>query len=162
MNQMRTIDGLVGASANGVRVAIAVARFNAFISENLLAGATRALLQSGVREADVTIVRIPGAFELPVTCKHLAQTRRYDAVIALGCVIRGGTPHFEYVAGECARGIAQVQLESGVPVMFGVLTTDTVEQSVERANVQGENKGGEVALAALEMINVLRQIAAKQ
>ncbi|TNE79221.1 MAG: 6,7-dimethyl-8-ribityllumazine synthase [Gammaproteobacteria bacterium] len=142
----------------GARVAIAVARWNSQITESLLQGAQRALARHGVAEQDIGVFRVPGAFELPLACSKLAQTGRYDAVIALGCVIRGGTPHFEYVSGETTRGIGEVALREGLPVAFGVLTTDNLEQAQERAGDNAENKGEEAALTALEMISLFRQL----
>ena len=143
------------ASANYV---IAVARFNGFIVNRLLDGALDALRKHGVEDRDITIVKVPGAFELPLAVKKLAIDGDCDAVIALGAVIRGGTPHFEYVAGECAKGLAHVSLESGMPVAFGVLTVDTIEQAVERAGADSGNKGAEAALTAMEMVSLLRRL----
>ncbi len=142
----------------GLKVAIVVGRFNSFISKELLKGAFDALFRHGVREEDVTVVWVPGSFEIPLTAKRLAQSGKFDAVICLGAIIRGATPHFEYVAGECAKGIARVSLETGIPVIFGVLTTDTIEQAVERAGTKAGNKGFEAAMAAIEMANLLRKI----
>lgn len=147
-------------AARGRKVAIVAARFNDFIVSSLLKGATSAWLErSGVAE-DLLIARVPGAFELPVAARKLAASGRYDAVIGLGCVIRGGTPHFEYVAGECARGLQQAGLETGVPVIFGVLTVDTVEQAIERAAVSSGNKGAESMEAALEMAGLMARLGA--
>ncbi|MSP90240.1 MAG: 6,7-dimethyl-8-ribityllumazine synthase [Myxococcales bacterium] len=143
----------------GARIAIVVGRFNAFISERLLEGALDALRRSGVSEAAIDVARVPGAFEIPLAAQAMARSGRYDAVICLGCVIRGATPHFDYVAGECARGIQHVGLTTSVPVLFGVLTTETLEQAIERAGAKAGNKGADCALAALEMIDVLRRIA---
>ncbi len=151
-----TIEG--GLTVAGARFAIALGRFNGFIGEQLLAGAVDTLLRHGARREDVRLVRVPGAFELPLVCKRLAEAGTYDAVIALGVVIRGGTPHFEYVAGECAKGLSQVALQSGVPVAFGVLTVDTIEQAIERAGTKAGNKGAEAALSAIEMVNLLRAL----
>jgi 6,7-dimethyl-8-ribityllumazine synthase len=145
-------------SARGRKVAIVAARFNDFIVASLLKGALAAWLERGGAAHDLTVVRVPGAFELPVVARKLAGSGRYDAVVALGCVIRGGTPHFEYVAGECARGLQQAALDSGVPVMFGVLTVDSVEQALERAAVSGANKGGEAMEGALELAAVMAQL----
>ncbi len=145
-------------AAGGRKVAIVAARFNDFIVASLLKGATSAWLERGGAAEDLLVARVPGAFELPVAARKLAAAGRYDAVVALGCVIRGGTPHFEYVAGECARGLQQAALESGVPVIFGVLTVDTVEQAIERAAVGAGNKGGEAMEAALEMAALLARL----
>ncbi|HFC96831.1 MAG TPA: 6,7-dimethyl-8-ribityllumazine synthase [Thermosulfurimonas dismutans] len=142
----------------GRKFALVVGRFNSFISQELLKGAFDALFRHGVREEDVTVVWVPGSFEIPLAAKRLAASGRYDAVICLGAIIRGATPHFEYVASECAKGIAQVSLETGVPVIFGVLTTDTIEQAVERAGTKAGNKGFEAALAALEMADLMPQL----
>ncbi len=135
----------------GRRLAIAVSQFNKSITDRLLAGAMEALLESNVREEDVTVTRVPGTFELPLASKWLAQTGKYDAVVALGAVIRGETPHFDYICSQASRGIMQVSLETGVPVIFGVLTCDNLEQAVERAGGRAGNKGAEAALAGLEM-----------
>lgn len=145
-------------SARGRKVAIVAARFNDFIVASLLKGATAAWLERGGVPHDLTVVRVPGAFELPVVARKLAASGRYDAVVALGCVIRGGTPHFEYVAGECARGLQQAALDSGVPVMFGVLTVDSVEQALERAATNVGNKGGEAMEGALELAAVMARL----
>ena len=136
-------------------------RFNSFINESLLAGAIDTLKRFGeVSEDNITVVRVPGAVELPLITKRVAATKKYDAIIALGTVIRGGTPHFEFVAGECNKGLAQVAMDYDIPVAFGVLTTDTIEQAIERAGTKAGNKGSEAALGALEMVNVLHQLDA--
>jgi 6,7-dimethyl-8-ribityllumazine synthase len=145
-------------NARGMRFGIAVARFNDFITEPLLNAAVETLRRYGAAEQDIRVVRVPGAFELPLAAQRLAVAEKYDAVIALGCVIRGGTPHFEYVAGECAAGLTRVALKFDVPVCFGVLTTDTVEQARERAGGKEGNKGADAAMTAIEMVQVLRQI----
>lgn len=142
----------------GLKVGIVVGRFNSFISEKLLSGALDALRRHGVDLADVDVAWVPGAFELPVVVKQMAQSNRYGAVIALGAVIRGGTPHFEHVATQVARGVAQSAWESGVPVTFGVLTTDTIEQAVERAGTKAGNKGFDAAVAAIEMARLLQAL----
>ena len=148
-----------GLAAKGKKFAIVVARFNSFIVESLLDGALDTLKRVGdVAENDITVVRIPGAFELPLAVQKVAASKQYDAIIALGAVIRGGTPHFEYVAGECVKGIAQVSMQYTVPVAFGVLTVESIEQAVERAGTKMGNKGGEAAMSALEMVNVLAQL----
>ena len=140
------------------RFAIVAARFNDFIVDSLLKAAVRCLRQHGAADADVEIVRVPGAFEMPIAVDKLAASRRYDGIIALGCVIRGGTPHFDYVAGECVRGIASASSRHGVPVGFGVLTVDTIEQAIERAGTKAGNKGEEATLAVIEMVNTLRRV----
>jgi 6,7-dimethyl-8-ribityllumazine synthase len=148
-----------GLSAKGKKFAIVVARFNSFIVESLLDGAVDTLKRVGnVDSADITVIRIPGAFELPLAVQKVAASQKYDAIIALGAVIRGGTPHFEYVAGECTKGIAQVMMQYGLPVSFGVLTVESIEQAIERAGTKMGNKGGEAAASALEMVNVLAQL----
>jgi len=142
----------------GVRVAIACGRFNDLITERLLAGARDGLLRHGVDEASITEVWVPGAFELPLAASRLAESGEYDAVICLGAVIRGATGHYEQVAGQCAAGIARVGLDTGLPVVFGVLTTETIEQALERAGTKAGNKGYESAETALEMVDLLRQL----
>lgn len=154
---MNVIEG--NFHAQGKKFAIVVSRFNSFVVESLLEGAIDALKRHGaVSDDDITVVRVPGAYEIPVAAKKVAQKESFDAIIALGAVIRGGTPHFEYVAGECNKGLAQISLDHGVPVAFGVLTVDTIEQAIERSGTKAGNKGGEAALGALEMVNVLSQI----
>ena len=145
-------------SAAGLRFAIVVSRFNSFITDRLLSGACDALSRSGCNMEEVEIVKVPGSWELPLAVKTLAGQHRHDAIIALGAVIRGETPHFDYVAGECAGGVARIALETGVPIAFGVLTTDTVEQAVDRAGGKAGNKGADAALAAIEMANLLRRL----
>jgi 6,7-dimethyl-8-ribityllumazine synthase len=140
---------------DGKKLGIVVARFNSFISEKLLEGAIDSLVRSGVKDKDIDVARVPGAFEIPLVTQKMARSGKYDAVICLGVVIRGATPHFDYVAGEVAKGTAQVMLDTGVPVLFGVLTTETIEQAIERAGSKAGNKGSDVAIAALEMINLL-------
>ena len=153
---IKTIEGALTVSK--ARFCLVAARFNSFIVENLLQGAIDPLKRHGASEDEITLVRVPGAFEMPVVLERLAGKGEYDAIIALGAVIRGGTPHFEYVAGECVKGIAQVSLKHGVPVTFGVLTVDTIEQAIERAGTKAGNKGAEAALSAIETVNLLRQI----
>ncbi|CAI0861318.1 6,7-dimethyl-8-ribityllumazine synthase [Serratia ficaria] len=156
---MKVIEGVV-ATPNA-RVAIAIARFNNFINDSLLQGAIDALKRIGqVADDNITVVWVPGAYELPLTARVLANTGKYDAVIALGTVIRGGTAHFEYVAGEASSGIGNVSLNTEIPVAFGVLTTESIEQAIERAGTKAGNKGAEAALTALEMINVIKAIKA--
>ena len=154
---MKVIEGVV-ATPNA-RVAIAIARFNNFINDSLLQGAIDALKRIGqVADDNITVVWVPGAYELPLTARVLANTGKYDAVIALGTVIRGGTAHFEYVAGEASSGLGQVSMNTEIPVAFGVLTTESIEQAIERAGTKAGNKGAEAALTALEMINVIKAI----
>jgi len=145
-------------TARDLRFAIVTTRFNEFVVEPLLRGALDALKRHGANEKQIEIVRVPGAFDMPVVVRKLAMSRRYEALIALGAVIRGQTPHFDYVAGECASGLARIALESGVPVGFGVLTTENMEQAVDRAGGKAGNKGADAALAALEMANLLRRL----
>ena len=146
---------------DGLRVAIAASRFNDFITERLLAGARDGLIRHGVDESSITVAWAPGAFELPLVAQRLALSGEYDAVICLGAVIRGSTGHYEHVAGQCAAGIERVQLDTGVPVVFGVLTTENVEQAIERAGTKGGNKGFESAMTAIEMADLLRQLPKK-
>ena len=138
------------------RVVLLVSRFNSFVVESLLEGAIDALKRHGADERNLQIVRVPGAYEIPIAAQRLAASKRFDAIIALGAVIRGGTPHFEYVAGECTRGLSSVSLKYDIPVAFGVLTVDTIEQAIERAGTKAGNKGFEAAMSAIEMINLLR------
>lgn len=145
-------------SIDGARFAIVASRFNARITDVLLEGAVATLAEHGVPDDHVSVVQVPGAFEIPITAKRLAASGRYEAIIALGAVVRGATPHFEYVAGECARGVSRVALEEDVPVIFGVLTTDTDEQARERAGGKKGNKGSEAAIAGLEMVTQLRRL----
>jgi len=144
--------------ARDLRFALVAARFNDFVVEPLIRGALDALKRHGSSEKQMEIVRVPGAFDIPIVARKLALSRRYDAVIALGAVVRGQTPHFDYVAGECASGLARIALESGVPIAFGVLTTDTMEQAVDRAGGKAGNKGADAALVAIEMANLLRRL----
>jgi len=141
--------------ADGKKFAIIVARFNSFISEKLLEGALDSLIRSGALDTDIDVIRVPGAFEIPLIAKKLAGAQKYDAVIVLGVVIRGATPHFDVVVAEVSKGTAQVGLETGVPVLFGVLTTETIEQAIERSGTKAGNKGAEVAVAAIEMANLV-------
>ena len=143
---------------DGARFAIVAARFNAEITDALLEGAVATLAEHGVPEDHVSVVRVPGAYEIPITAKRLAASGRYEAIITLGAVVRGGTPHFEYVAGECARGVSQVALDENLPVIFGVLTTDTESQALDRAGGREGNKGHEAAVAGLEMVTLLRRL----
>ena len=140
------------------RFSIVVARFNSFVVESLLSGAIDALVRHGVAEKDIEVIRVPGAFELPLAVKKVAESRKPDAIIALGAVIRGGTPHFDYVAGECTKGVASVMLDTGIPISFGVLTTDSIEQAIERSGTKAGNKGADAALGALEVVSLLRNL----
>lgn len=144
--------------AKGLKFGIIIGRFNEFIGGKLLSGAIDGLKRHGVEEADIEIAWVPGAFEIPLIAKKLAAAKKYDAVICLGAVIRGSTPHFDYVSSEVTKGIASVSLETGVPVIFGVLTTDTIEQAIERAGTKAGNKGFDAAVTAIEMANLLREI----
>lgn len=153
---MATFEGnLIGT---GLKVGIVIARFNDLLGSRLLSGAQDALIRHGVDAADVDVAWVPGAFEIPLVASKLATSGRYDAVIALGVVIRGGTPHFELVAGEVSKGIAKVNLDSGIPVLFGVITADTIEQAVERAGTKAGNKGWEAANAAIEMASLMKSL----
>ena len=153
---MKTIEGQL--NVRDARFCVLAARFNDRIVEDLLRGALDALKRHGVSEASIDVVRVPGAFELPLAARKVARTRHYDGLIALGVVIRGATPHFDFVCGECAAGLNRVSLEFETPVGFGVLTCDTVDQAIERSGVKHGNKGADAALAALEMVSLLRQI----
>jgi 6,7-dimethyl-8-ribityllumazine synthase len=152
---VRVIEG--DLQGQGVKVSIVVSRFNSFITERLLEGALDALRRHGVEEKGITVVRVPGSFEIPLGVRRAAG-QKVDAVIALGALIRGGTPHFDYLSAEVTKGVAQVMLETGIPVAFGVLTTDTVEQAIERAGTKAGNKGAEAAQSALEMVSLLRKM----
>ncbi|RME13370.1 MAG: 6,7-dimethyl-8-ribityllumazine synthase [Ardenticatenia bacterium] len=147
-------------SGTGLKIGVVVARFNDFITRSLLDGALSALRRHGVAEEDIHVVWVPGAFEIPVAAHHMARTGRYHALVCLGAVIRGATPHFDYVAGEAAKGIAAVARETGVPAIFGVLTTDTIEQAIERAGTKAGNKGYEAAVAAIEMATLIQRLQA--
>jgi 6,7-dimethyl-8-ribityllumazine synthase len=154
---MNIIEGNVRAT--GKKFALVVSRFNSFVVESLVDGALDALERHGeVSEQDITLVRVPGAYELPIAAQKLAQTKKFDAIIALGAVIRGSTPHFEFVAGECNKGLAQVSMQYNIPVAFGVITTDSIEQAIERSGTKAGNKGAEAAITALEMVNVIANI----
>jgi 6,7-dimethyl-8-ribityllumazine synthase len=156
MKDIKVIEGTFTDAAG--RYAIVVARFNSFVVEALLEGAVDTLVRHGVKAEDISVIRVPGAWELPVAAKRLADKGGVDAIITLGAVIRGGTAHFEYVAGEAAKGIAAVQSATGVPITFGVLTVDTIEQAIERSGTKAGNKGGEAALTALEMVSLFKQL----
>jgi 6,7-dimethyl-8-ribityllumazine synthase len=156
MTDLKTLEG--DFTGTGGRFALVVGRWNSFVVEHLLDGAVDALRRHGVSDDQITVVRAPGAFEIPLVCKKVADSGNYDAIVALGAVIRGGTPHFEYVAGECTKGLAQVTMDSGIPVAFGVLTVDSIEQAVERSGTKAGNKGAEAALSALEMVSLLGKL----
>ena len=156
---MKVLEGSVAAP--NAKVAVAIARFNSFINESLLEGTIDALKRIGqVKDENITIVRAPGAYELPLVARRLAESKKFDAIVALGTVIRGGTAHFEYVAGEASSGLGKVAMDAEIPVAFGVLTTENIEQAIERAGTKAGNKGAEAALTALEMVNLIQQIDA--
>ncbi|MDD7804636.1 MAG: 6,7-dimethyl-8-ribityllumazine synthase [Endozoicomonas sp. (ex Botrylloides leachii)] len=155
---IKTVEGTL--QANNGKFALVVARWNAFVVESLEKGAIDALLRHGIAEDNITIIRCPGAFEIPLVVKKAIKAGRFDAVIALGAVIRGGTPHFDYVAGECVKGMAHAGMELEIPVSFGVLTVDTIEQAIERSGTKAGNKGSEAAMAAIEMISLMKQLEA--
>lgn len=156
MNNVKTFEG--DFAVRDARFAIVVSRFNSFVVESLLAGALDTLKRHGTKDEMIHVVRVPGAFEMPLVAQRLAAGKQYDAIIALGAVIRGGTPHFEYVAGECTKGLAMVSLQFNIPVAFGVLTTDTIEQAIERSGTKAGNKGAEAAISAIEMVSLLRRL----
>ena len=153
---MKTTEG--NLTIRDKKIALVAARFNSFIVEHLISGSKDALLSSGADESDIEIFYVPGAFEIPLALKKIACSGKYDGIVALGAVIRGGTPHFEYVAGECVKGISQASLDSEVPIAFGVLTVDTVEQAIDRAGADSGNKGAEAAESVIRMINLLEQL----
>ena len=153
---MKTIEGKL--IAEGLKVGIVVARFNEFIGSKLLGGAIDGLVRHGMNEDDIEVVWVPGAFEIPVMAQKMAQSKKYDAIICLGAVIKGSTSHYDYVCAEVSKGIASVSLQFGLPVMFGVLTTDNIEQAIERAGTKAGNKGYDCALSAIEMVNLFRQM----
>ncbi|KAF3982948.1 MAG: 6,7-dimethyl-8-ribityllumazine synthase [Methylococcales symbiont of Hymedesmia sp. n. MRB-2018] len=156
MSAVKIIEG--NFSVQGSKFCIVASRFNSFIVDQLEGGAIDALLRHGANKDDICLVKAPGAFELPMVIQRVVATKKYDAIIALGAVIRGGTPHFEYVAGECIKGIASVSLQYDVPVSFGVLTVDTIEQAIERAGTKAGNKGAEAALSAIEMVSLFANL----
>ena len=152
----KVIEGTL--NAQGVRFGIVVSRFNDFINAKLLDGALDALSRHGAEDEHITVTRVPGSFEIPLMAKKLADSGNYDAIICLGAVIRGATPHFEYISAEVTKGIAKVTLDSGIPISFGILTTDNIEQAIERAGTKSGNKGWDAAMAAIEMVNLLKEI----
>ena len=153
---VKTIEGML--DAKGLKIAIVAARFNDFIVDRLISGAVDYLVRHGASEDDLTLIRLPGAFELPLAAQKLARSEKYDGIVVLGAVIRGGTPHFDYVCSECAKGVAHASMESGVPMGFGLLTCDSLDQAIERAGAKAGNKGVEAASAMLETVRVLEQI----
>lgn len=156
MSRVDVVEGdFSGASG---KYALVVGRWNSFVVEHLLEGALDTLRRHGIKDEDITVYRAPGAFEIPLVCQKVADKKSFDAIIALGAVIRGGTPHFEYVAGECTKGLAQVSMDAGIPVAFGVLTVDTIEQAIERSGSKAGNKGCEAAESALEMVSLIKAI----
>ncbi len=156
MSHIKSIDG--DYNAGDAKFCILAGRFNSFIVEHLVEGAVDALVRHGTSRDDIEIVRVPGAYEMPISAQRIAQTGRYDSIIALGAVIRGSTPHFDYVAGECSKGLAQVSLAADIPIIFGVLTTDTIEQAIERAGTKAGNKGAEAAVSAIEMVSLFNKL----
>ena len=154
----KVIEGKLNAA--GLKFGIVVSRFNSFISERLVEGAADALVRNGAKDGDITIVKVPGAFEIPATAKLLSG-KGYDAIICLGAVIRGSTPHFDYVASEVSKGVAQVSMESNIPIVFGVLTTDNIEQAIERAGTKSGNKGWDAAVTAIEMVNLYKELGSR-
>ena len=156
MSNVTVVEG--NFQATDAKFSIVVARFNSFVVESLLQGAIDTLVRHGVAEKDIEVIRVPGAYELPLAVKKVATVRKPDAIIALGAVIRGGTPHFDFVAGECSKGVASVSLETDIPIAFGVITTDTIEQAIERSGTKAGNKGAEAAMTVLEMVSLFRNI----
>jgi len=156
MSSIKTIEG--GLTIRGARFGLLAARFNSFIVDSLVEGAIDTLKRHGATDKDIEVVKVPGAFEMPLAAARMAAKKEYDAIIALGAVIRGGTPHFEYVAGECTKGLSQVSLQHDIPIAFGVLTVDSIEQAIERAGTKAGNKGVEAALSAIEMVNLLQNL----
>ena len=154
---MKTIEGKL--IAGGMKVGVVASRFNELIVSKLVGGAMDGLVRHGAEEQDITLAWVPGAYELPLAARRMARSGKYDAVICLGAVIRGATPHFDYVAGEVSKGVAAVSLETDLPIIFGVLTTDTIEQALERAGVKAGNKGFDAAVTAIEMVNLFREMA---
>jgi len=157
MQNVKSIEG--DLVARGARFGIVLGRFNGFIGERLLDGALDTLVRHGAEANQIDVIRVPGAFEIPLVLQRLAASKKYDALIALGAVIRGSTPHFDYVAGECAKGLAQVMMQHDLPVAFGVLTVDTIEQAIERAGTKAGNKGVDAAMTVIEMVNLLKKLS---
>lgn len=157
MSDIKTYEGQL--LVQGARFCIVASRFNGFIVDHLVAGAVDALLRHGAKKEDIHLVKTPGAYELPLALQKAAASKRYDAIVAVGAVIRGATPHFDYVAGECVKGISSISLRHEIPIAFGVLTVDTIEQAIERAGTKAGNKGAEAALSAIEMVNLLNKMA---
>ena len=155
---MKILEGKMVAGKGSMKVGIVAARFNEFIVSKLIGGARDGLLRYDVSEDDIDLAWVPGAFEIPVVAKKMAESKKYDAIICLGAVIRGSTSHYDYVCAEVSKGVAQVSMSAGIPVMFGILTTDTIEQAIERAGTKAGNKGYECALGAIEMVNLLKEI----
>lgn len=153
---MKVLEGKL--TAQGLKFGIVAARFNEFITSKLVSGCEDCLLRHGAAGEDITLAWVPGAYEIPMACKKMTESGKYDAVIALGCVIRGATPHFDYVCAEASKGIAQVSMQTGVPVAFGVLTTENIQQAVERAGTKAGNKGVDCAMAAIEMVNLFKEM----
>jgi 6,7-dimethyl-8-ribityllumazine synthase len=153
---MKVFEGQL--SAKGLKFCIIVSRFNDFITSKLLSGATDALIRQGTKEDDIDVVKVPGAFEIPLVAMNAAKTKKYNAVIALGTIIRGATPHFDYVAAEASKGVAAATMDTGIPIAFGVLTTDTIEQAIERAGSKSGNKGWDAAMTAIEMANLMKSL----
>lgn len=153
---MNIIEGKL-TNAEGMKIGIVAARFNEFIVSKLIEGARDALLRHDVKDENIDLAWVPGSFEIPVACKHLAESGKYDAIIALGAVIRGSTSHYDYVCAEVSKGVAQVSLNTGLPVMFGILTTDTIQQAIERAGTKAGNKGYDCAIGAIEMVNLIKK-----
>lgn len=156
MSEMTTYQG--NLAIDNARFCLVASRFNSFIVDQLVLGATDALLRHGARQQDIELIKVPGAYEIPLILKRVAEQGQYDALIALGAVIRGGTPHFDYVAGECAKGVSSVSMQYGIPIGFGILTVDSIEQAIERAGTKAGNKGAEAAFSVIEMVSLLKQL----
>ncbi len=156
MSEMTTYEG--DLIIKNARFCLVASRFNSFIVDQLVAGATDALLRHGASQAEIDLIKVPGAYEIPLILKRIAEQKKYDALVALGAVIRGGTPHFDYVAGECAKGVSSVSMQYGVPIGFGILTVDSIEQAIERAGTKAGNKGADAAMSVIEMVSLLNQL----
>jgi 6,7-dimethyl-8-ribityllumazine synthase len=156
MSEMTTYQG--NLVIDNARFCLVASRFNSFIVDQLVSGASDALIQHGARQQDIDLIKVPGAYEIPLALKRVAALNKYDAIIALGAVIRGGTPHFEYVAGECAKGVSSVSMQYDIPIGFGILTVDSIEQAIERAGTKAGNKGADAATSVIEMMNLFKQI----